>query len=96
MSGFKWVAWLPYWILDSGCPKSKVDPQSTLLYAGCRAAGVPAAPIFQQARSGAGRFTRESSHDVSNNIRGEKSIFAIFPKDFFVSWQTVQSQEVGT
>jgi len=75
-------------ILDTGfrMSKSKVQRRSTFhspLYC-CRAAGVPVAPISLAAAPGARHSTRESSHDVSNNIRGEKSILAIFSKDFFV------------
>ena len=76
-------------ILDTGFRMSNVQssrsihsPLSFILLSRGGRAGGP--DFFQQARSGAGRFTRESSHDVSNNIRGEKSILAIFLEDFFV------------
>ena len=86
LSGFKWVVWLPYWMVDSGCPKSKVQGRSTVHspLCCCRAAAVPAAPIFSAGeRLGFGASTRETSHDVSNNIRGEKSISAVFSEDSF-------------
>ena len=50
-----------------------------------RSAGWCRRPRFlQRERSGAGRLTRETSHDVPNNIRGEKAISALFSGDSFL------------
>src|SRR6266700_1066470 len=81
-----------YWIPDVQLPKSKVDPQSTLLYAAVARLGFRRTRFFSGRALGTGHYTRETSHDVSNNIRGEKAILAIFSEDILWSVEAAKYQ----
>ena len=71
-------------------PRSIHSPLSFMLLSRGGNAGGP--DFFSRRTLGAEGFTRESSHDVSNNIRGEKSILAIFSEDFLWSVEVAEYQ----
>src|SRR5437016_1940995 len=75
-------------------PRSIHSPLSFILLS--RGGSADGPDFFERARSGAWRFTRETSHDVSNNIRGEKSILAILSKNIvWQSWKLLNIREMG-